>query len=118
MNLSSFIRRSVFYPLGIDIRKYPDWVLKSRINLLNANKITTVIDVGANIGQYASQIRRLGFDGRIISIEPQKKEFNKLSTLTKKYKNWEAINIALGDYDGISLINIASNSHSSSLLET
>lgn len=117
MHFLPFLKTFFFHPCGVDVRKYPDWILKSKINLLNANKISTIIDVGANIGQYATQVRSLGFNGRIISIEPQKKEFDILRAKTQRHNNWDAINVALGDYDGDHTINIASNSYSSSMLD-
>jgi FkbM family methyltransferase len=39
-------------------------------NLLNARAIDLVIDVGANVGQFAGRLRRLGYDGEIVSFEP------------------------------------------------
>ena len=37
--------------------------LKDRMNILKRLRINVVFDVGANIGQYAHMIRKLGYDG-------------------------------------------------------
>ncbi len=87
-----------------------------RIQLLNHYGINLVFDVGANIGQYASDLRRMGYNGRIVSFEPLTSAYKSLRERSSKDELWETVHCALGDYDGISEINIAANSQSSSLL--
>ena len=48
-------------------------------DLLRALQINCVIDVGANRGQFASELRGLRFAGRIVSFEPVAREFTVLS---------------------------------------
>jgi FkbM family methyltransferase len=79
--------------------------------------INTIIDIGANEGQYANSMHMLGFGGRIISFEPLKMTYGKLKKNASGNSNWETVNIALGDKDGEEYINVAKNTHSSSLLE-
>lgn len=103
--------------IGAKIVRYPEYDLRRRKMLLDYFKINKVFDVGANSGQYAMKMRQLGFDGEIISFEPLSKAYETLKQNTRKYKNWKAINIALGDKDEETFINVAGNSYSSSLLE-
>ena len=85
-------------------------------SLLRNLGITTVLDVGANVGQYAMGLRRWGFAGRIISFEPQSLAFAQLQASAKEDGNWKAVNTALGDKKGTLNLNLSRNSFSSSLL--
>ncbi|WP_339889645.1 FkbM family methyltransferase [uncultured Flavobacterium sp.] len=102
---------------GIEISKYPTPELDRRIKLLKDYNIDVVIDVGANIGQYGSELRNIGYNGRIISFEPTSEAFAKLKKASSKDNSWEVHNISLGERDGESTINISKNSVSSSILK-
>jgi FkbM family methyltransferase len=101
---------------GIEISKYPTPELDRRIKLLREYSIDTVIDVGANIGQYGSELRNIGFKGQIISFEPTSEAFSKLKKIALKDNLWNVYNFSLGERDGNSTINISKNSVSSSIL--
>ena len=77
----------------------------------------TVIDVGANSGQWASKLRKSGYLGNIISYEPSDVFYE----LEKKAKNdtlWQVRKIALSNFSGYSTFFLASNSGlSSSMLK-
>jgi FkbM family methyltransferase len=51
-------------------------------------KVDCVFDVGANAGQYASMIRRIGFSGPIISFEPISDLANKMRSDSKIDPKW------------------------------
>lgn len=85
-------------------------------SLLRHLGITTVFDVGANVGQYAMGLRRWGFAGRIISFEPQSQAFVQLQAHARADGNWKAVNIALGDREDTLNLRVSRNSFSSSLL--
>ncbi|MGD9211628.1 MAG: FkbM family methyltransferase [Desulfobacteraceae bacterium] len=86
--------------------------------LLNAYKINTIFDVGANIGQFGRKLRKkINFKGRIISFEPMSHEFSQLSERSKQDPLWEVENFALGEEIGKAEIQISGNSVSSSLLD-
>lgn len=86
-------------------------------HLIKAYQICTVLDVGANIGQYGKYLRIGGYQNNIISFEPIKEVFLKLEKLSSKDPQWDVYNIALGDFDGDSEINISENTVSSSVRE-
>jgi FkbM family methyltransferase len=85
--------------------------------LLNKNNINLVLDVGANVGQFAQSIRINGYDKKIVSFEPVSKTYNSLLSNSKKYKNWQVFDrCALGDNDGEVNINVSNYDLSSSIL--
>ena len=88
-----------------------------RMRLLKNYEINLILDAGANIGQYAQNVRSMGYKGRIVSFEPLSSAFTELKNNTDKDPLWEAVNIALGDTDSKKSINISANSRSSSILE-
>jgi FkbM family methyltransferase len=79
------------------------------------NKISLVLDVGANEGQYGAIIRTIGYNSNIISFEPIKSVFQTLFQRSKYAPNWLVRNEALGDFDGYTEINISSFSQTSSI---
>lgn len=83
---------------------------------LDARRIDTVLDVGANVGQYSSLLRSSGYAGRIVSVEPLQDAFAELSRRTAKDPAWQCINAAVGAEPGTTTINVSANSYSSSLL--
>ena len=86
------------------------------LNEILTNKSTSlVIDVGANCGDWAIDLRNWGYRGRILSFEPLTREFNLLSERSCKDLNWESLNLAVGNGNYNSEINISNNSVSSSL---
>lgn len=103
--------------MGMQINRYPNGDIKRRLQLMSEYAINKILDVGANEGQYAQKIRKLGFRGKIISFEPLSTAFIKLSENARKDKNWSVNNYALGNEDNTGVINVAGNSYSSSLLE-
>lgn len=86
-------------------------------NLSDLN-IISVIDVGANVGQFGLDVRRHGFDGLIVSYEPVQKSFGFLSQTIKQHQPWKAFQLGLGEVESERLINISGNDGlSSSLLK-
>jgi FkbM family methyltransferase len=73
-----------------------------------------VLDVGANSGQFAVDLRRAGFRGEIFSIEPGQKAFRNLQDRSKRDDRWQVFNFALGSTEGKLKLNISQNSGLSS----
>ena len=81
-------------------------------------KIDLVIDVGANIGQYGLLLRQLRYRGRILSIEPMSRAHGDLTKTAQGDANWVVLPpMAVGACKSEAVINVSSNSVSSSLLQ-
>jgi len=79
--------------------------------------INTIYDIGANTGQYASELFELGYKGRIISFEPLSKAYTRLKNNSKRNSRWYIHDkCAIGNENGNIIINISKNSVSSSIL--
>lgn len=107
--------KSTLKKFGIQIKKFSSSDIGRRILLMKKNDINTIVDIGANIGQYSLEMRKDGFKGKIVSFEPLTDAFLKLKNYAKNDKNWQVYNCAIGNEDGHTFINIAGNSVSSSI---
>lgn len=118
MNIKKIIKW-VINKNGYDIvRLYPDSSsLARRKKLMYSYGINIVLDVGANSGQYAQELRSIGYKERIISFEPLSSAYAQLVNNRKLDALWKVFNLALGDRDEKAIINIAGNSYSSSILK-
>jgi len=103
-------------PLGLRVSRSASPADRRRARLMQRYGITTVIDIGANAGQYASLLRRGGYSGRIQSYEPLPDAFAQLNRLAESDSCWEAINKAVGAQNEPLTMHVAANSVSSSIL--
>jgi FkbM family methyltransferase len=84
---------------------------------LGRHRVDLVFDVGANTGQFASNLRSVGFKGRIVSFEALSAAHAQLVRAASHDNAWTVHpRCAIGDQDGQAEINIAGNSVSSSIL--
>lgn len=87
------------------------------IKALEHFSIDLVFDIGANIGQFAQNLRSFGYKGTIVSFEPLSAAHLALLRAAKRDQQWLIHpRTAIGDHDGNIDINIAGNSVSSSVL--
>jgi FkbM family methyltransferase len=113
------MKRAIRYLLnafGYEARKLSWFPATRRSKLMERLGINLVLDVGANDGGYASELRGSGYRGRIWSYEPLSKAFADLSKSAARDDLWKTVNCACGAKAGSATINVAKNSASSSLL--
>jgi len=84
--------------------------------LLRELAINCVLDVGANRGQFARELRGIGYTGHIISFEPLPHEFARLSQRFTGDQKWKGRQLALGSEAKTAKINVARRSDLSSFL--
>lgn len=78
--------------------------------------VDTILDVGANVGQFARMVRSAGFEGDMISFEPLQTAHKILARRAGHDPRWQTFNVAVGAEKGTAQINVSANSFSSSLL--
>lgn len=97
--------------------KPPSKESRNLATLLAHHHIDLVLDVGANTGQYGQRLRRSGFDGRIISFEPQSTAHGALCLAAAQDPAWTvAPRMAVGDSDQTLTLNLSAESDMSSAL--
>lgn len=104
---------------GMDLVKYDARrsPAKCLILLLERLKTETVLDIGANTGQYGEELRGAGFEGDIVSFEPLSAAHAKLGERAKNDPKWKVMErCAIGAEGGEATINVSGNSVSSSIL--
>lgn len=98
---------------GYDVKKY-----RPIYKFINEQfKIKTIIDIGANTGEYTRNIRSYFPEAQIYAFEPLTDCFNQLNTKMLEDKKFKAWNIALGNESGFISIKRSSFHPSSSILE-
>ena len=102
---------------GIQIKKFPLLDARRRMLLIRHFAINKIFDIGASTGIFGMEMRKIGFRGSIISFEPLKEPYRQLLLKTQKDTKWIAVNCAVGDSDGETIINRSLNSVSSSILD-
>ena len=96
-------------PFGVELSGHPNpttlaWHLKTIVEYLSVN---CVLDVGANRGQFADGLRRLGYRNWIVSFEPVPDAYVALSGRFGSDDRWRGFQIALGDRDEVRPFHIA-----------
>jgi FkbM family methyltransferase len=106
---------SLFRLVGLHACRHSRSFPGVRERLLRESGTSLVLDIGANIGQYARALRRNGYRGRIVSFEPLGTAFQQLRNAASSDPLWDCLNIAVGSSRRVARLNVAANSVSSSL---
>jgi FkbM family methyltransferase len=83
---------------------------------LSAMKIKTILDIGANTGQFSTEIRKILPIAKIIAFEPLKDCYEELVKKGESLRYFEAHNFALGDKEDKVKIHRSEFAPSSSIL--
>lgn len=112
--MTNFIRK-IIQKTGFDLHRYkhrPD-----KFSYLQTFDLQTVLDIGANTGQFTKEIRGKLPEAKIYSFEPLEECFDKLNENMFGDKNFRAFNFALGDKNEKLEMYKSSYTPSSSILE-
>ena len=102
--------------VGVELGSYSNSIAARRQQLFDYHGVTTVVDVGANVGQYAGALRAAGFKGRIVSFEPLSRPFAALQRASAADPLWDVERAALGAEDGVVILQISDDDVYSSVL--
>jgi len=106
--------QKAFGLLGLEVRrKRSEW---HDLEFLRLARIKTVLDIGANSGQFATEARQMLPDAIIHCFEPVRREYSKLIKLGAKDPRLFAYNIALGEEEKGILMEVNDFTPSSSML--
>ena len=87
------------------------------VHTLERQAIDAVIDVGANLGQYARRLRAAGWTGPILSLEPIPEVHALLAAAAATDPGWEVASpLAAGDVDGEAVLEVSAEADMSSTL--
>ncbi len=106
--------RKLIQKTGFDLHRYRP--ATDKLAYLRSLDLGTVLDIGANTGQFAREIRQRLPEAQIYSFEPLKGPFQTLETSFRKDPKFKAFNYALGDMEGEVEMHKSVYSPSSSLL--
>lgn len=107
------LRRSLLR-LDLDIGRTP--FVRQVVQAAESRGIDTLLDIGANVGQYATLVRAAGFTGAIVSLEPLPSAYAELERRLGKDRAWTGMQVAAGATPGRVVLHEAANSYSSSVL--
>jgi FkbM family methyltransferase len=85
---------------GFCVTRSTNSLKAKRLEVLSGLGIEVALDVGANKGQWASELRRSGYLGKIISFEPSPEPFAQLQTLARCDQQHACVQAGLGSRDG------------------
>jgi FkbM family methyltransferase len=104
--------------MGYEVRQFTP--LRSldaaRRELFERRSIDLVLDVGANAGQYGARLRREGYRGRLVSLEPLAEPYEALRRRAEADGAWTALRVAASDADGEVVLQVTEDSRSASVL--
>jgi FkbM family methyltransferase len=109
--------RQLFRSCGVEVGAYRYTVAARRQQMLAHFQIRTLVDVGANVGQYATAARRAGYQHDIISVEPTSATFAELAARSANDPLWRVCKVALGASEGHLTMNLSEGSIFNSALE-
>jgi len=115
--LSSIVKpcvKRLFRLFGLEVKRIPQF---EPYDWLKGKEIHTILDIGANVGQFASQFHRLLPDASLYSFEPLEDCYNELLKKMGHNPKFHAFNFALGDTNGVTQIYRNDYTPSSSLLD-
>ena len=115
--MKKYIKRvfdSLEFRLGIVKMDPKTNFLKVRQQLINNLRVATIIDVGANAGQWLKAVNPSNLIGTVWCFEPLEIPYKELEKSAKSYPNVKVFKLAFSDFAGPVKMFVASNGGASS----
>lgn len=106
--------RIVYKLFKVEIRRRGNWRKENK--WLMDYHFNTIIDVGANVGQFAQKMRKMFPEATIISFEPIPEVYEQLQNNFKNDGNFQSFCLGLGNAEETKSFYLNENSESSSVL--
>ncbi|NUR79900.1 MAG: FkbM family methyltransferase [Dermatophilaceae bacterium] len=104
-------------PVGLRVEPLYHSLDAHRTRLIGQLGVARIVDVGANVGQYATHVRSLGYAGEIVSFEPNPAASDELRRRAAGDDRWRVETCALGPAEGEAPLRITVDGLSTSLLQ-
>lgn len=100
---------NVLKHIGLSIDRWPppNSVKRHLRELFPDLGVDCVFDVGANKGQFAEMLREIGFDGHIVSFEPNQELYQRLVAASAGDARWSVRSDALGDVEDTAVLHVS-----------
>ena len=85
---------------GFCVTRAANTLKAKRLEVLSGLGIEVVLEVGANTGLWARELRTSGYLGKIVSFEPSPEAFAQLQALARCEQNHACVQAGLGSRDG------------------
>lgn len=116
--LKTHLRPLIPFPKRKTLQRwFPSFETRNIVHILRQAGVDTILDVGANVGQFAIKMRSAGFKGRIISFEPIGEAHRQLAAAGQRFGFEVAPQMALGAEEGEITVNVMADSTLSSALD-
>ena len=104
---------------GFHLIRVPAWnsLEASLKRVIQQHDIDTVVDIGANRGQFIRMLRSIGFQGMIISFEPNPACVSHLQDMTKSDRSLAIYGYGLGDIESELTLKVSNADDLSSFLD-
>jgi FkbM family methyltransferase len=103
--------RSAFRSIGYEVSR----TRPGRQDFLKSRSIDTIIDVGANDGKFAREVRDRGYTGSIVSFEPIREVYRRLADRFANDRRWKGYNLGVSNKSGEAVIGVSEATVFSSL---
>lgn len=95
-----------------------DFLLQHRLAaLLSQHSCDLIVDVGGHTGRFASKLRRSGYSGRILSVEPNPALVDELLQASQRDELWDVEPCAVSDGGGVCRLHVTGDSSFSSFAQ-